>query len=172
MISGTADAKKTTSSRRPSDNAVTSRFVDNGEGTSEVPSGRSKKKVVSPKNVFSEGKESTNALSARVKKVSKGKKKSSRIPANGEDRMTSGDETGTGGGKLGKKAVAEIRQRLEKVENYLQERFNWLKLPKETSAPSRAGSLLERRRGRDKQQSQSPTPPGKAPRFKYVVDTS
>lgn len=88
-----------------------------------------KSKRTSPKNKLSgiDDDEPTNNSKSKQKKrvLIKGNKKLSSMKAKETDNATSGEE----GGLKGKKSMIEIKARLEKVENYLQERFNWLKLP-------------------------------------------
>ena len=92
------------------------------------------------------------------------------------------DDTGSTGSKktFGKKHhSSHANQRLEKIEKYLQERFNWLNKKDSSKTISRIGSASKRRA---RAQSQYPNiqplfqgmkqDPAKKQRFNYMVDTS
>ena len=102
-------------------------------------------------------------------KGTKGKKSKRASPAESQNAKQSMSNTKKGtsmmfGGKQSKQQAHVLAQRIEKIENYLQDRFNWLNIKKEKEE-----SPL-RKKIQEKKISKFIAETKKEPRYKYVVD--
>ena len=73
--------------------------------------------------------------SSRSKKKRGERKTSKKADKDGDPSHNTSKASGGFAGAIGKKGAANVALRVEKIEKYLQERFNWLGLPVEKRPP-------------------------------------